>query len=1506
MEKKDLIIQKIVASMLVFVMIVAHSAIVGITAITYAIDMIATNSDNVEFKAYFKSNGEETSQVESGIDDSELKLNIDVAVRNEGYLNGQISLVDSGFKLKGDYVSDYIEKIENNIIYLKQINADETAKMQVGIEAISDAEISLQTLNAATKVTLTGTYYNSKRNVDINGKSEVSVIWNIPEETKAELAGQLLTNSIYKIGEETKRVVQFLVSSKVTDNDYPIKSTQIEANIPEGVTKVEVHKRSIGATNGDKEFALDNYTVENNKLVINVENIETEGKISWIKNVKDIYVVTYDYAQDTDLSDKKITINSNIKMYDAKETILSSEEKEIKLDEEKQNIVTVDQKEVEEEIYKGKIYTGEERDYTTYTKIYVDYADAVKGLNIKEEETVYTKTQKDEDGTETTEEKGANIQYKEIKFNKQNISSVLGETWQITIADENNNEKVLTNETETDENGNIVVAFNNGTKTVTLKTSNVKNNGMILIETTKKILKADYTREEIKEFTGIRNKTIVEYTSEDERKYTSDKTTDIKVKETETSVSFDCVQQSLTSLEEGQKLQFTTVLQTNGEDKDLFKNPELKIKLPKQIKVTTAQVKLLYENGLEIELGDFAIEKENEQNIIKIKLTGEQKIYQGEAIEGTKVLVNALVEVDEIETSTTEEIVLNYTNENATKYADNGAQKVKLALMAPTPVSSIPVAEQLTSEEADLKLDLTASVGGEEIKDGDEVKAGEIIKYTVKVTNTGKQDAENVTVTATIPENTTLIEVNPDYIKYNDVMEDVVVEPQPYFKEKTDKQISKIITINSGKTLNLEYMVRVNNDIADKKQAQTKVTIKYQDKEVDIKSIVNQLIPASLVVTLMPIRRMGNEVIDTKDYYRYGVNIYNPTDEDLKNIEVTINKNELIDVIDIYYISGEEYNKVEGLTFTIDSIASKDTVYVGIDTKVYIPTENTTTAEMLIMVKDSNGTSYSSNKILELVEGVNIEVAQATLIPEKRENLYFGDEIKYIIKLKNTGNKDSENLRIDDKFSLYLDLQSITLNGEKCEYTEETELGDNIEYKILRINSQLKVGKEATIEIIAKVRDDIYSEELLKAINQVLIYDNEKMAETEEDIKYIKTEHLYIDEMEDDMKPIESNQNEEQKPTENNPSEGENPTEDTIPKYVISGIAWLDVDQNGSRDEGEKLLEGIKVYAIDVETNKIAKDSNGTEISATTNSEGVYTLGNMSEGEYIVAFEYDTEKYLVTLYQADEVSSDKNSDAVKASKVVDGEEKTFAFTDSIELKENKENIDLGLVEAKVFDLALEKVISKMIVTNDAGTKTYNFDDTDLAKVEIAPKNIDGSSVVVEYKIKIKNNGELAGYAKSIVDYMPSSLTFNSSLNRDWYQKGKYIYNDSLANTKIEPGETKELTLTLTKRMTESNTGLINNRAEIIASYNSSGIEDISNATNGTSNNVSGSTSTTTVGAITSNASSSTKTNNDISSADAIIGVKTGVSRTFIVLTIIIVIAICGIAYFVNKKIVMEK
>ena len=209
------------------------------------------------------------------------------------------------------------------------------------------------------------------------------------------------------------------------------------------------------------------------------------------------------------------------------------------------------------------------------------------------------------------------------------------------------------------------------------------------------------------------------------------------------------------------------------------------------------------------------------------------------------------------------------------------------------------------------------------------------------------------------------------------------------------------------------------------------------------------------------------------------------------------------------------------------------------------------------------------------------------------------------------------------------------------------------------------------------------------------------------------------------------------------------------------------------------------------------------------------------------------------------------------------------------------NIDLGLVEDKKFDLKLDKIVSNITVNNKKETSTHDY-NKNFAKIDFETKYVNTATMVVEYKITVTNEGAIPGYAKKIADYLPSELKFSTDLNQDWYEgKNGVIYNNSLANTVINPGESKEIKLILTKSMNKESFGTITNNAEIYEASNDYGVKD-TDSTPGNKNT----------------------SEDDYSTATIVTGVKTG--QIFIYTTLIAtVIAIVGVGSYMIKKRVLK-
>lgn len=275
-------------------------------------------------------------------------------------------------------------------------------------------------------------------------------------------------------------------------------------------------------------------------------------------------------------------------------------------------------------------------------------------------------------------------------------------------------------------------------------------------------------------------------------------------------------------------------------------------------------------------------------------------------------------------------------------------------------------------------------------------------------------------------------------------------------------------------------------------------------------------------------------------------------------------------------------------------------------------------------------------------------------------------------------------------------------------------------------------------------------------------------------------------------------------------------------------------------------------------------------------------FNSIIKGTYSVIFLYNSSSYSPTEYRKNGVDESQNSDAIDKTVIYDGKTQIAAVTEEIVVSDtNRYNIDLGIVEDPKFDLRLDKVVNTITVNNTKKTTEHQY-NSKLAKIDFESKYAASSSMVVEYKFTITNEGAIPGYVKKLADYIPEGLKFNSELNNEWYEgKDGVIYNNSLANTVINPGESKEVTLLLTKNMNSEDFGLITNSAEIYEASNDYGMLDVDSMPGNKSAN-----------------------EDDYSTANVLTSIKTGGIIIYTTLTLT-VIAIIGVGlYMIKKKVLM--
>ena len=800
-----------------------------------------------------------------------------------------------------------------------------------------------------------------------------------------------------------------------------------------------------------------------------------------------------------------------------------------------------------------------------------------------------------------------------------------------------------------------------------------------------------------------------------------------------------------------------------------------------------------------------------------------------------------------------------------------------------------------TGSIAKLDAKLISTIG-----EGASVKSGEILEYELTINNTGVVDAENTTVEIKLPPELSFIPQDGDDYTYkvpedeeydesryeellnlpeNEVIdltkyENLISELQQYEDNDVDSEVLKInlgkITANS--TLKKTLKFRAQSD--ETKKVELKATVGYSDMISVETNTVSNIIEKVYFDT-----QIGSKYKSLKEGETYSFQIalrssqYNyefeneSVDNSRKNTVVTIT---LPDELEYDSIKLTRFNED---TFEEDDITStanvkvsgrKVTVKVGdvdgergktliINTKVGKLANEVYKKEVTITsnIKADNTETENIDDISVTINKPGINVTQASNIPEGT-TISAGEDFVYTFTIQN--------------------LSDIYLND--VEFTDA--LPTEVTFKYLEI-----VYEDGTIDSSFDINSDgsINTKFYLSAGQKVTINVHVVANSIENDTE-ISNKAKFTHE---DIGEVETNSVSHTVKHFEKTDVNVDPDDNHKETRKVIGTVWVDANKDGVKDANEQRVSGVKVLLLNNNTSNIAMDSNNEQCITTTGTDGSYMFNNVPQGKYSVIFFYDSANYSPTTYKKSGVSDEQNSDAIDKTVNYEGKDQIAAVTEEIVLADtNQFNIDLGIVEDAKFDLKLDKVVQAITVNNGKNTKEHVY-NSKLAKLDFESKYANTSSMVVEYKFTITNEGGIAGYVKKLADYLPEELKFNSELNKDWYEgKDGVIYNASLANTIINPGESKEVTLILTKNMNgDDDFGLINNSAEIYETSNDYGALDIDSTPGNKATN-----------------------EDDYSTANVLTSVKTGdvVIYTTLIITIITIVGV-GI-YMIKKKVLI--
>lgn len=272
------------------------------------------------------------------------------------------------------------------------------------------------------------------------------------------------------------------------------------------------------------------------------------------------------------------------------------------------------------------------------------------------------------------------------------------------------------------------------------------------------------------------------------------------------------------------------------------------------------------------------------------------------------------------------------------------------------------------------------------------------------------------------------------------------------------------------------------------------------------------------------------------------------------------------------------------------------------------------------------------------------------------------------------------------------------------------------------------------------------------------------------------------------------------------------------------------------KEEGEMTREETEIIYIYAKTAKLKVkyidiDTNGEIINS-------QTYGYEITG--LVGDKYETEKKEIPYYTY--VKSTENEKG--------------------ELKE--EDIVEHYYRKQDFNIGIEKEIESIQLNGEEIEAT----NKKLAKIEIKTKEIDKANVIVRYKIKVTNKGEIEGTA-TILEQIPNG--YETAYLPEYWKQTKEGQLET--EVKLEAGESKEIEVTLKWENQEENLGTKISTAKIVSTENQANYED-------------------------------TNKKDDISETTIVISIKTGEAVSTIVIVMILVsLIICS---YITIKTIRKK
>ena len=686
--KRRKFLRKTVAGALVFVMCSTNTMYVAKNAFVYAsqeLDVEShTNVKDVDANILLVNNGQKAKNIVADVSKSDQKLIGTISMKREGYIQkGEIEIVGQNsrvFSIENPNNNSLIEKVEGNKITLNRFSGT-TVNFELPLKYIYEGNISKDILSNNLTAKFRATYVSPEGKVEEVSKDiALNIEW--VEERKPEVKAEIIKYVKTNTEKGNNVVIQIVIDVKngATTKNLPIEKLSVSSIQPslEGKLPDKVNVSLLSTKGVNEELPLDQkeenvkYNNLDGTLNVDIENKMSEDKTYAKGNGTTKLLVTSVYENVQNVKDE-YNVALNVK---AQEKLLNSDKAynaeftgSANLSKPLGSLISASYETDKTSMSKGKLYMNSisndksEIEFNNKLNINTSVANINGTIEINDNLPYYN------DNKQNYE---SGMSYKSVRVSKQEFENVLGKDGKLDLLNEKGQIIATIDSSSKLEGENYVIDLKEDTKTINYRSSKILKEGNIVIKESRKITTSRYPINLLKDLNKLTfNKEVnivINNNGKEEKVKIADAVSNIELLNTKTKATLRTNKQELYSVVENNDVEFVIELNNNKEESDIYGTSVYEIVLPNNIKdIKIKDTNILYGEGLKIE--NTSVYTRDGKKVIRVLVSGvQQSVNKGHLTNGTNLVVNTDISVDEETPKQEIQYNLVYSNVNATTY----------------------------------------------------------------------------------------------------------------------------------------------------------------------------------------------------------------------------------------------------------------------------------------------------------------------------------------------------------------------------------------------------------------------------------------------------------------------------------------------------------------------------------------------------------------------------------------------------------------------------------------------------------------------------------------------------------------------------------------------------------------------------------------------------------------------------------------------------------------------